>query len=160
MLCGLKQQQSFTLLMQQQSCQGLVGQLFFASHGYLGPFSWSLRILFLDGTLGMRCWYWGFPGAVSWGTQFPCGPLHEIPWTFSEQAGRIPRMFRKIQRGAQDTPEPQYLVATAFTWPRKFVALFNPSSSPYWRWACSVSNFTAKEQWQTFRTPWNSKLNS
>ena len=99
--------------MQQQSCQGLVGQLFFAPYGYLGPFSWSLRILFLDGTLGMRCWYWGFPGAVSWGTQFPCGPLQETPWTFSEQAGRIPRMFQKIQGGAQNTPEPQNLIATA-----------------------------------------------
>jgi len=101
--------------------------------------------------------YWGFPGAVSWGTQFPCGPLQETPWTFSEQAGRIPRMFQKIQGGAQDIPEPQNLIATAFIWPRKFVAFFNPSSPPHWRWACSVSNFTVKEQWQTFRTPWNSK---
>ena len=101
--------------------------------------------------------YWGFPGTVSWGTQFPCGPLQETPWTFSEQAGRIPRMFQKIQGGAQDIPEPQNLIAIAFTWPRKFVAFFNPSSPPYWRWGCSVSNFTAKEQWQTFRTPWNSK---
>ena len=67
-LCGLKQQQSFILLMQQQ---GLVGQLFFAPHGYLEPsphgFSWSLRILFLDGALGTRCCYTGASQALSAG---------------------------------------------------------------------------------------------
>ena len=43
---------------------------------------------------------------------------------------QIPRMFQKVQGGAQDIPEPQNLIATAFTWPRKFMAFFNPSSPP------------------------------
>ena len=66
--CGLKQQQSFILLMQQQ---GLVGQLFFAPHGYLESaphgFNWSLRILFPDGAPGMRCCYTGASQALSAG---------------------------------------------------------------------------------------------
>ena len=57
--------------LEDSHAQGLVGQLFFAPHGYLEPsphgFSWSLRILFLDGALGTRCCYTGASQALSAG---------------------------------------------------------------------------------------------
>lgn len=164
--CGLKQQQSFMLLMHRQLCQGLVGQLLFAPHCQLGQLNWGPRIHLQDGAFRARCWCWGSPGAFSWGTQFSSsGPLHVAPWTFSEQDGRVPRMFQKVQRESQGSlghhrsPEShcqlQHLLGLGNL--RLSLLYHYPLPPPplYGRLACTVSNFTVKEQWQTFRTPWN-----
>lgn len=109
--------------------QGLVGQLFFAHMVTLGPFSWSLRILFLDGTLGMRCWYWGFP-CCQLGNPVPLwtSPRDSLDFfrTGWEDSKNVPR-----SRGSSEHPRTPESHCYSIAWPRKFVAFFNPSSSPY-----------------------------
>lgn len=81
------------------------------------------------------------------------------PWTFSgwPELQECSKRSRGMLKAPEDTAEAQNLIATAFTWSRKFVASFNWSPPPHGRWACSMSKFTVTEQWQNFRTPCNLK---
>lgn len=84
----------------------------FAPYGYLGPFSWSLRILFLDALLGMVL-VLGLPRCCQLGNSVPLWTSPRDSLDFFRTGWEDSKNVPKDPGGAQNTPEPQNLIATA-----------------------------------------------